>query len=176
MGPQALSFPFPEKKSVWIAHSEFEERKSKRAKSPGQLACSLVFRERGAGVPGASGCCCLQLGTCTDSQGQRLSLGSLRWRPPVRAPHRTSGLAEGRALSPEACLVLDTGPACPPGRGCRARAACGAGAALCPPLLPPGRSAPLSGWVSRGRVPIMNERRQGLARSGAGVRTGRLGW
>lgn len=105
LGPQALSLPFPEKKSVWIAHSEFEERKSKRAKSPGKLACSLVFRERGAGVPGASGCCCLQPGTCTDSQGQPLA-GAFAGAPqcghptgPLASPLR----AEPRAPKPAWC-------------------------------------------------------------------------
>lgn len=60
---------------------------------------------------------------------------------PVRAPSGATSLSEGQAPSPKTCLTLDTGPACPPGRGCRARAACGAGAALRPPA--PAATRPL---------------------------------
>lgn len=64
--------------------------------------------------------------------------------------------AKGRGRCPGACLALGTG------RGSPGSVACGVGAALRPPLLPP---SPLpsrrSGWVSGGRVPIMNEQSRG---------------
>lgn len=77
----------------------------KQKKSPGQLACSLVFRKRGAGAPGAPGCCLLQPGTCTDSQGQRL-------REPSQAPPGV-GTKPGhwllRGPSPEPQSLPDVG-------------------------------------------------------------------
>lgn len=134
--------------------------KARKQKSSGQLACSLVFRKRGAGAPGACGCCLLQPGTGTDSQGQKLS-GAFTGAPRCGHPiwPLASPRAESRAPKPARCWT----------RGRRARPAEAAEPApravrelrsACPPLLPPGRSAPRSDWISGDRVPIMNEQRQ----------------
>lgn len=113
--------------------------KTGKLKSPGQLACSLVFRKRGAGAPGACSCCLLQPGTCTDSRGQGLA-GAFTGAP--LCGHPTGPLAL-RESSPEPQSLSDAGhgagvPARP---RLRARAACGAGAALCPPA--PAATRPL---------------------------------
>lgn len=103
----------------------------RREKSTRQLARSLVFSERGAGALGTVSFL-LQPRTCTDSQGPAAP-GEPSDPGPAALP------AGGRGRCPEACLALDTGLARPPGTGSRARAACGAGVAHCPPLLPHAR-------------------------------------
>lgn len=88
-------------------------------------------------------------------------------KPLTVAPTRPgrSPRPEPRTMSPKPAWCWTRGPARLPGRGCRASAACGAGTAERPPLLPHARlPSRRSGWVSRGRVPIMNEQRRGLAR------------
>lgn len=112
-----------------------------KKKAPGSSpACSLVFSERGAGALGAFSFL-LQPRTCTDSQGQPLPTSLRNRAGPLRAPR-----AEDAAPQPGRCRTRGGAPA---GRGSRASGACGAGAALRPPLLP---RAPLpsrrSGWLS----------------------------
>lgn len=130
---------------MWILHSELEGKKAPSSSPAAWYSASvgphwgaLSFR--------------LRPRTCTDSQDQRLPKTPARRLPSPRAGDSAwepawSWTRGGRP------------PARPPGPGYRASAVCGAGASLCPPLLPPHARLPSrrSGWVSGGRVPIMNE-------------------